>query len=351
MIAEQLNIFNMDIEQDRPKLRRIFTIKKKSTRFNFDDSSKKLSDILNSNNIFNINVIHEVGNILSDMRYYRKNMELKEPDGRTSLLNFWDYVERLFKLDHLYCFECIRTYEIRTLLSENNFKTIPNCISHIKELWDYTDNQIIQIWLRIKNDKKLTTKGIQQAKKETKLENRFLETLEKVNTCFSYEKYLRLFYFRKSLRSETSNNLSDKSEYNKNNPDTDKSINPDYENLKEKYNSIVRDHKNLKKILSDTKHDLLMLEIENRGLKLNIHLSLLNSTGKQSRKSDCLELLQIKKINPTNQEIKKAFKEQASLLHPDKNMNLNDYQRKIFEREFNKIKQAYEFLIKSNSVR
>eukprot|EP00960_Hanusia_phi_P077182 768660-Hanusia_phi.AAC.3 len=62
-------------------------------------------------------------------------------------------------------------------------------------------------------------------------------------------------------------------------------------------------------------------------------------------RSECLRTLEIDAMEPTNEEIKAAYKRIALRTHPDKLVNIDDEERKQREEQFKKASAAYNKLI------
>lgn len=358
-MSDQLSFFDIAVNQTPIKKKVVTKPKRESKFYDFNNSCKKIKALLPSLNSStrknSIELVHEFGRLLLEMRIYKPTIEKPQVDNVLFMtkVSFWEYVESLFKLDSLMVFEYIRAYEIRYLLQQQKFDKLPDCLSHIKELWEYTDNQIIEIWQAISPSIKITSSVIKSTKDKVWKTNRYLESIESSSSYISYNKYLSRYYSRESININI--------EYQRSILNNNKRVNtPEYESLKEKYNSLVKDYNSIKS------SDYQSLKNENQNLKsqlrsndllINAQTNLINelkfnelmnnSRTKVLSKSDCLELLAIKNNNPTDKEIKKAFKEQAFLLHPDHNSNLNINQVKIFEKEFSKVKKAYDHLLKT----
>jgi hypothetical protein len=338
MPVEQLNFFDLDIKQKPlPKVKlKIVKPKRTFTPFNFDDTCKKLKTLLALPGIKtkkNIQILHDAGKLLLELRINKPKMINDNPKELREL-SFWEYSEKLFKtISSFSVYEYIRVYEIRTLLIENGFNQLPEYLTHIREIYNYTDNQILEIWEGIPPGVNLTGKIINHTRDNTAKKNKYLEKISASNTYTSYYKYLSDYYHYELNKLKYSDLLQKPANTG------------DYDSLKDKYNSLVRDYniqKNRNKTLfSDNQY--LKNSLESMQINFQMQQLLNKSQGKKQLSNH--EILGLKN-NASQADIKKAFKELSKKYHPDTNHNLLDHQLDLINKKYIEIKNAYEYLRK-----
>lgn len=289
--------------------------------FNFDDSCRQVKELLKNKSSRNFNINIQVGCLLSDIR-------LNKPYFND--LKFWDYIDKVTGIYYHTAFEYIRDFEIIDLLKQNGFNVLPGFNTHIRELWNYTDNQIIEIWAEVlkSTSGKITADKIKKAKDTLRTGSKYLERIETVNTFASFHAFESDKY--RSIRNDLVFNQ------------VQQSHNKEYETLKDTYNNLVRDFKQLQNTISSQKSKILHLELELEIERMSKKTSSFSFNSHKPERS-IYEILDIKPGVSEN-EVKKAFKEFSFEYHPDRvsAKGLTEKQAKVFEKIYIEGKNAYE---------
>lgn len=327
-----MSFFTEDIKEPTPKVVKFSKINKKDYSFNFDDTIKKIKNIQKST-AKDFNKIIEIGKLLNRTRINKPTILKSDitKDGIFDLyLVFWEYIEKYTELPIQNSFEYIRAYEINTLLTSQNFSLLPSVISHIRELERYSDNQIIEIWQYLNlNYSKVTVACIKESVNHIRKNNQ-LELITTINTHASYFEYLAEMYKRQYFDLKIKNQ--------------ENTILNEYNELKETYNSLVRDFKYQKNI--NSKKDIELSIYKNKISILEMELNSLRFKSYDYTDNDLI-YLQVLGLNSdsTKKDIKTAYRKLSNVYHPDKNINESPERKVIFENNFKLIQNAYNYLI------
>ena len=345
---QQLDIFSFDNESIENKKapapaekesKKIIDIKTKDYQFNFDFAISKIKALTKTYKKSFSDVL-EIGKHLYNIKYYKPYIK----DKHDFRVTFWEYIEDKINLDFNFAYEHIRSFEIFELLKEKDFLILPTAITHIKDIYNYSDNQIIEIW-QILNTKfeKVTSKVIKEIKEQIRLKKR-LEYISNTNTFSSYNEFLGLYYKKQfyDLKMKNQFNYSNRLSYN---------LNDSYNDLMEKYNLLVRssnENNNFKiqfENLSSQSRlkdiEITLLKIENTELKNN--KSSYSSYNFTNNSDVYLKVLNLKQ-GYSQKELKESYKKLSKIYHPDINRNENDNRKISFENTFKLINEAYENL-------
>lgn len=303
---QQLNLFsneNLNISSKKTK----------KERFDFNNSldkviklRQKISDFHKKQDDESIETPLKMSlNIGKELKLLYENRPYIIKEGKTIIL--FDYLE---DFDHFEIYSYIREYEVYQLLKDNGFKILPSSIDILLDLFEYTDNQIIEIWQEIL---KTTTNfnpsnivnlifTISQKKNLTKIEY--------VNLSYAYKKYSSNVFQQNFI-----NHLKYEDEYN--------------DELKSKI-------KELEEQLALAYAFNTLSSMKN------------NSSGNKSP----YDILGVNK-NSSKDEIKKAYRSQSTKYHTDKILYLKNYVNdpnqftlleSLVNDKFKEIKQAYDIL-------
>ena len=144
---QQLDIFSFDNESienkkaPAPANKKIIDIKTKDYQFNFDFAISKIKALTKTYKKSFSDVL-EIGKHLYNIKYYKPYIK----DKHDFRVTFWEYIEDKTDLNFNFAYEHIRSFEIFELLKEQDFLILPTAITHIKDIYNYSDNQIIEIW-------------------------------------------------------------------------------------------------------------------------------------------------------------------------------------------------------------
>lgn len=331
---QQMSFFSEDIPAPAPKIVNFSKVHKRDYSFNFDETIKKIKDIQKST-AKDFNKIIEIGKLLNRTRINKPTIQKSDitKDGIFDLyLVFWEYVEKYTNLPIQNSFEYIRAYEINTLLTSQKFPLLPSVISHIRELERYSDNQIIEIWEYLNlNYSKVTVACIKESINNLRKNNQ-LELITNINTHASYFEYLSELYKRQYFDLKIMNQSNASLQ--------------EFNDLKDKYNSLVRDFNYQKSISS--KKDSELSSFKSKILFLEMELNLLRSKSYDYNDNDLI-YLQVLGLNSdsTKNDIKTAYRKLSNIYHPDKNINESPERKVIFENNFKLIQNAYNYLKES----
>lgn len=160
-----------------------------------------------------------------------------------------------------------------------------------------------------------------------------LERITTINTHASYFEYLSKMYKRQYWDLKIKNQETSLHGFN---------------DLKDKYNNLVRDFNNQKASISKKdseisifKSKIWLLETELNLLKLQGYS--FGSNSKNDSKSIYLQFLGLKS-DSTQDDIKSAYRKLSKIYHPDENRNESPERKKAFENNFKLINDAYNKL-------